>query len=42
MSTNGFIIFIADGESRCSYNHWASGPDDLGVKVLTWLRSATS
>jgi hypothetical protein len=42
MSTNGFVIFIADGQSKSSYNHWDSGPRDLGVKVLEWLRSSTS
>lgn len=42
MSTNGFVIFIADGQSKKSYNHWDSGPRDLGIKVLGWLRSSTS
>jgi hypothetical protein len=38
MSTNGFISFVAQGEAKNSYNHWDSGPDDLGIKVLHWLR----
>jgi hypothetical protein len=42
VSTNGFVIFIADGQSKNSYNHWDSGPRDLGVKVLRWLRSSTN
>ncbi|MGH3405902.1 MAG: hypothetical protein ACRDRJ_25905 [Streptosporangiaceae bacterium] len=42
MSTNGFIIFIANSQSKNSYSHWDSGPRELGVKVLRWLRSSTS
>lgn len=42
MSTNGFIVFIADGQSKNCYNHWDSGPRELGVKVLRWLRASTS
>jgi len=42
MSTNGFISFIADGEARNAYNHWDSGPYELGIKVLHWLRPATA
>jgi hypothetical protein len=42
VSTNGFIIFVADGERKNACNHWDSGPCDLGVKVLAWLRYSTS
>ncbi len=42
MSTNGFIIFVADGESKSSYSHYDSGPGDLGVKVVAWLGQRTS
>jgi len=42
VSTNGFIVFVADGESKNCYNHFDSGPGDLGVKVLRWLRTSTS
>jgi hypothetical protein len=42
VSTKGFISFIAAGETKNSYSHWDSGPDELGLKVLRWLRSAAS
>ena len=42
MSTNGFVRFIAKGEAKNAYNHFDSGPDDLGIKVLHWLRSAAT
>ena len=42
MSTNGFISFIAHGEAKHAYCHWDSGPHDLGINVLTWLRSAAA
>lgn len=42
MSTKGFISFIADSEAKNSYCHWDSGPDDLGLRVLRWLRPAVS
>jgi len=42
MSTKGFISFVAQGEAKNAYNHWDSGPDDLGIKVLHWLRSAAA
>jgi hypothetical protein len=38
MSTNGFISFMANGKAKHAYNHWDSMPDELGVKVLHWLR----
>jgi hypothetical protein len=41
MSTNGFISFVANGEAKHAYNHWDSMPDELGVKVLQWLRMAS-
>ena len=41
MSTNGFISFVANGESKHAYNHWDSGPDFLGRTVLHWLRLAS-
>lgn len=41
MGTNGFIIFIADGQRKNSYSHCDSGPRELGVKVLRWLPSST-
>ena len=40
MSTNGFISFVAQGEAKNAYNHWDSGPEDLGINVLNWLRAA--
>lgn len=39
MSTSGFVIFVADNEAKTSYNHWDSGPRDLGIKMLRWLRA---
>jgi hypothetical protein len=42
VGTSGFIVFIADGEIKNCYNHFDSGPLDLGVKVLRWLRTSTS
>lgn len=41
MSTNGFISFVANGESKHAYNHWDSMPDVLGITVLHWLREAS-
>jgi len=41
VSTNGFISFVANGEAKRAYNHWDSMPDELGVKVLQWLRMAS-
>lgn len=38
MGTDGFIIFIADRETKAAYNHWDSDPDFLGLTVLRWLR----
>jgi hypothetical protein len=38
MTTKGFIIFIADDEDKNSYNHCDSGPRELGIKLLHWLR----
>jgi hypothetical protein len=42
VSTKGSICFIADSEAKNSYSHWDSGPDELGLKVLHWLRSEVS
>jgi hypothetical protein len=39
VTTHGFIRFIADSEARDSYSHCDSGPYDLGVSVLRWLRA---
>jgi hypothetical protein len=39
MSTEGFISFIASNEAKNSYSYWDSGPKDLGIKVLHWLRA---
>lgn len=41
MTTKGFIIFIADDEDKNSYNHLDSGPHELGIKLLRWLRDAS-
>jgi hypothetical protein len=38
MSTNGSIVFVADGVEKTLYNHSDSYPDYLGVQVLSWLR----
>ena len=38
VTTKGFIVFIAGGEDKNSYNHLDSGPHELGVKLLHWLR----
>jgi len=40
MGTSGYISFIADNKAKNAYSHLDSGPDDLGVKTLQWLRSA--
>src|SRR5215470_13385601 len=40
MGTSGYISFIADNEVKNAYSHLDSGPYDLGVKMLQWLRSA--
>jgi hypothetical protein len=39
MTTKGFISFIASGEAKDSFNYFDSGPYDLGVKLLRWLRA---
>src|SRR5258708_530799 len=40
MGTSGYISFIADNEAKNAYSHLDSGPDDIGIKMLHWLRSA--
>jgi len=40
MGTSGHISFIADKEAKDAYNHLDSGPDELGITMLHWLRSA--
>jgi len=42
MSTNGFITFTAGGRARNAYCHNDSGPGDLGILVLGWLRDAAA
>jgi hypothetical protein len=42
MTTKGFVSFIAKGQAKNAYSHCDSGPDDLGIKVLHWLRSAAT
>jgi hypothetical protein len=38
MGTRGSLDFVIDGEDRCTYNHWDSYPEELGVNVLRYLR----
>jgi len=38
MTTKGFIVFVADAEDKNSYNHLDSGPHELGIRLLCWLR----
>ena len=42
MGTSGYISFIADHQAKNAYSHLDSGPDDLGLKMLRWLRSASA
>ena len=41
MGTSGHISFIAGSDAKNAYSHLDSGPDELGIKVLHWLRSAS-
>ena len=41
VSTSGYIRFVTNGQSKESYNHYDSMPDDLGITVLHWLRAAS-
>jgi hypothetical protein len=38
MTTKGFISFIASEVAKNSYSNLDSGPYELGIKVLHWLR----
>lgn len=38
MTAKGFIVFMAGDEDRNSYNHLDSGPRELGIMLLRWLR----
>lgn len=40
MSTRGFISFAVDGETKTAYNHHSSDPGWLGVRILSWARTA--
>jgi hypothetical protein len=42
MGTSGYISFIADHQAKNAYSHYDSGPDDLGLKMLDWLRAASA
>src|SRR5262245_26829065 len=42
MGTSGYIIFVADSQTKNAYSHYDSGPDELGLKMLHWLRSASA
>jgi hypothetical protein len=41
MSTSGYIRFVANGQTKESYNHSDSMPDGVGITVLHWLRQAS-
>jgi hypothetical protein len=41
MSTSGYIKFVADGQTKESYNHSDSMPHGIGINVLHWIRLAS-
>ena len=39
MGTSGYISFIAGSQAKNAYSHYDSGPDDLGLTMLHWIRA---
>ena len=42
MGTSGYISFIAGSQAKNAYSHYDSGPDDLGLTMLHWIRAASA